>query len=128
MVSPAGTLVTRPLGLSEAVKNSTALWQDDLQHLFNNAKDRFPDVVWEVTDPESNGNNAEEVWGHKGETNLCIPIVVKAEDSRQCHSIPYSFQLSSMHDHPQASKLDISLSDILLLPHPCHILDLQRSR
>ncbi|PPR04884.1 hypothetical protein CVT24_007143, partial [Panaeolus cyanescens] len=51
-----------PPGLQEATKNSTQSWQDHLHTLFKLAKDRFPDVVWEVGEgPDS----TEEVWGHK---------------------------------------------------------------
>ncbi|KAF9030400.1 hypothetical protein BJ165DRAFT_1535704 [Panaeolus papilionaceus] len=51
-----------PPGLQEATKNSTQSWQDHLHTLFKLAKDRFPDVVWDVGEgPDS----TEEVWGHK---------------------------------------------------------------
>ncbi|KII84313.1 hypothetical protein PLICRDRAFT_167831 [Plicaturopsis crispa FD-325 SS-3] len=53
-----------PPGLIEATKNSTVAWQDNLQSLFNNAKDRFPDVVWELQ-AEDEKAKSEEVWGHK---------------------------------------------------------------
>ena len=53
--------------LLEATARSTALWQDDLQSLFEQAKDRFPDVVWELTDDDEGQGTADEVWGHKGE-------------------------------------------------------------
>jgi hypothetical protein len=56
-----------PPALLEATRNSTAAWQDDLQALFEHAKDRFPDVVWELSDDDDiQGDRAEEVWGHKG--------------------------------------------------------------
>ncbi|KAA1472370.1 hypothetical protein DENSPDRAFT_821145 [Dentipellis sp. KUC8613] len=56
-----------PPSLQQATDNSTLVWQRDLQSLFHNAKDRFPDVVWDVLpddhpDPPS---NPEQVWGHK---------------------------------------------------------------
>ncbi|TDL16162.1 hypothetical protein BD410DRAFT_902200 [Rickenella mellea] len=62
--SPASA---RPPGLLEATKLSTTQWQDDLQSLFNHAKDRFPDVVWELVGEESRPGDevVEEVWGHK---------------------------------------------------------------
>lgn len=47
--------------LQEATSNSTRTWQAELESLFHHAKDRFPDVVWEVGEDEG-----EEVWGHKG--------------------------------------------------------------
>jgi hypothetical protein len=57
-------------GLQEATKNSTTGWQQDLEALFHHAKDRFPDVVWELggaEDDDSNRKDVEEVWGHKGQ-------------------------------------------------------------
>ncbi|KAJ7191807.1 hypothetical protein GGX14DRAFT_338343, partial [Mycena pura] len=48
--------------LQEATRNSTSAWQSDLTALFNLAKDRFPDVVWELTGQDA---GVEEVWGHK---------------------------------------------------------------
>lgn len=60
-------------GLQEATKNSTTVWQAELEALFHNAKDRFPDVVWELESEEveevwggHKGKDVEEVWGHKG--------------------------------------------------------------
>ncbi|TFK20474.1 hypothetical protein FA15DRAFT_625369 [Coprinopsis marcescibilis] len=38
-----------PPGLQEAIKLSTSQWQQDMESLFKNAKDRFPDVVWEFS-------------------------------------------------------------------------------
>ncbi|PPQ89789.1 hypothetical protein CVT25_008168 [Psilocybe cyanescens] len=57
-----------PPGLQEATKNSTLAWQHDLESLFHHAKDRFPDVVWELVGSEEEDENRvfEEVWGHKG--------------------------------------------------------------
>lgn len=79
---PTLTLVSPPPpGLQEATKNSTTAWQADLEALFHHAKDRFPDVVWElvVEEEEEDGTvnhnhhynqnrnqDVEEVWGHKG--------------------------------------------------------------
>lgn len=58
---------TTPPALLEATQNSTSAWQDDLQALFEQAKERFPDVVWELSaENDIQGNGAEEVWGHKG--------------------------------------------------------------
>ncbi|KAF7319759.1 hypothetical protein MKEN_00758300 [Mycena kentingensis (nom. inval.)] len=50
------------LSLQEATRNSTAAWQHDLAVLFRQAKERFPDVVWELTSDDA---GSEEVWGHK---------------------------------------------------------------
>ncbi|KAJ6459078.1 hypothetical protein C8R45DRAFT_1221533 [Mycena sanguinolenta] len=58
---------THALSLQEATRNSTAAWQRDLAALFQHAKERFPDVVWELsTEGEEGGSGGtEEVWGHK---------------------------------------------------------------
>ena len=62
-----------PPALLEATRNSTTAWQDDLQALFDDAKGRFPDVVWELhADENAQGNGVEEVWGHKGTHLLFI--------------------------------------------------------
>ncbi|KAJ7086874.1 hypothetical protein B0H15DRAFT_844186 [Mycena belliarum] len=53
---------THALSLQEATRNSTSAWQRDLVALFQHAKERFPDVVWELT---TEGQGTEEVWGHK---------------------------------------------------------------
>ncbi|KDQ15159.1 hypothetical protein BOTBODRAFT_158818 [Botryobasidium botryosum FD-172 SS1] len=42
---------------------STLSWQADLKRLFEHAKERFPDVVWELVEDE--GDTPEFVWGHK---------------------------------------------------------------
>ncbi|TCD60035.1 hypothetical protein EIP91_010856 [Steccherinum ochraceum] len=55
-----------PPALLEAARNSTLTWQSDLQSLFDQAKERFPDVVWElVNGTHANDGEAEEIWGHK---------------------------------------------------------------
>ncbi|KAJ7712876.1 hypothetical protein B0H16DRAFT_1436399 [Mycena metata] len=53
---------THALSLQEATRNSTNEWQRDLAALFTHAKDRFPDVVWELS---SDDTGVEEVYGHK---------------------------------------------------------------
>ena len=61
----------RPPALAEATKKSTSTWQEDLQTLFHRAKDRFPDVVWDLVDEDAMDDSSnEEVWGHKGTTLL----------------------------------------------------------
>ncbi|KZT00735.1 uncharacterized protein LAESUDRAFT_708456 [Laetiporus sulphureus 93-53] len=55
-----------PPALQEATRRSTVTWQDDLKALFDHAKDRFPDVVWELFDEQDmNSRGVEEIWGHK---------------------------------------------------------------
>lgn len=64
-MAPSTTI--SPPALLEAIRNSTVAWQNDLQALFNSAKDRFGDVVWELVDEINNAQQgAEEIWGHKG--------------------------------------------------------------
>ena len=59
----------RPPALAEATKKSTSTWQEDLQTLFHRAKDRFPDIVWDLVDEDAiDDSSNEEVWGHKGIT------------------------------------------------------------
>ncbi|KAG9313653.1 hypothetical protein JVU11DRAFT_5985 [Chiua virens] len=53
-----------PPGIPEASRLSTQAWQKDLLELFHNAKDRFPDVVWELH-PHDDHDTTDEVWGHK---------------------------------------------------------------
>ena len=73
MASSATTAT--PPALLEATRNSTVAWQDDLQALFDDAKERFPDVVWELRADEAHqGNGAEEVWGHKGVFLSAVPL------------------------------------------------------
>jgi hypothetical protein len=60
--------------LYEANAQSTNIWQVDLKKLFHHAKERYADVVWEVTaEGETDG---EEVYGHKGEHNRLQPPVM----------------------------------------------------
>ena len=54
--------VISPPSLQEATSTSTTTWQNHLENLFHQAKERFPDVVWELNDEV----NFDEVWGHKG--------------------------------------------------------------
>lgn len=55
-----------PPGLAEATKNSLTAWQQHLEELFRRTKDRFPDVVWELTAEDDEEKVMDEVWGHKG--------------------------------------------------------------
>lgn len=61
-----------PPGLAEATKNSTTAWQQHLEELFRQAKERFPDVVWELTAEDDEEKVLEEVWGHKGMLYLIV--------------------------------------------------------
>ncbi|KAJ8520850.1 hypothetical protein ONZ45_g2358 [Pleurotus djamor] len=57
--------IDSPPALQEATSNSTSAWQHDLESLFHHAKDRFPDVVWELAADDEGSKAADEVWGHK---------------------------------------------------------------
>jgi hypothetical protein len=59
------TLSTPP-ALQEAVQLSEETWQSDLNELFEHAKDRFPDILWERDEDDDNTKGPAEVWGHKG--------------------------------------------------------------
>ncbi|KAF9269715.1 hypothetical protein L218DRAFT_953341 [Marasmius fiardii PR-910] len=57
------------VSLHECTQTSLITWQEDLVKLFQNAKERYPDVVWEVgedvDDDENPAPDIEEIWGHK---------------------------------------------------------------
>ncbi|KAF8632501.1 hypothetical protein AX17_004825, partial [Amanita inopinata Kibby_2008] len=61
----ASTLPPQPPSLQEATRKSTVEWQLNLKSLFQQSKDRFPDVVWELTAEDDEDKVVEEVWGHK---------------------------------------------------------------
>ncbi|KZT43568.1 hypothetical protein SISSUDRAFT_997224 [Sistotremastrum suecicum HHB10207 ss-3] len=54
-----------PPSLNDAAQRSTISWQRDLQSLFDHAKDRYPDVVWELVGESESDVTVDEVWGHK---------------------------------------------------------------
>ncbi|KIL58305.1 hypothetical protein M378DRAFT_181318 [Amanita muscaria Koide BX008] len=60
------TSLSQPASLQEATRKSTLEWKANLKSLFEYAKDRFPDVVWELTAEDDYEDKVlEEVWGHK---------------------------------------------------------------
>jgi|SRR6266498_1099055 len=112
MAHSVGVVLTTPPppGLQEATKNSTIAWQEHLESLFHHAKDRFPDVVWELTaDEEDPGQPAEEVWGHKG-IYIFSPILYVVLSNYLLQ------QLCTPVRHP------VSKIDIFLLAHMAHPL------
>ncbi|KAG5642183.1 hypothetical protein DXG03_003446 [Asterophora parasitica] len=58
----SSTVEVKSPALQEATKKSTLVWRKDLETLFHHAKDRFPDVVWELGEEDG---DEQEVWGHK---------------------------------------------------------------
>lgn len=65
LAAAANAASAAPPSLQEATKNSTQAWQQHLAALFHHCKDRFPDVVWDITSEDDDGV-MEQVWGHKG--------------------------------------------------------------
>jgi len=66
------TLSTPP-ALLAAVQLSEETWQSDLHALFEKAKDRFPDILWERDEDDGDTKGPAEVWGHKGTSEMpCI--------------------------------------------------------
>ncbi|SJL11404.1 uncharacterized protein ARMOST_14807 [Armillaria ostoyae] len=103
-------LVVSPPGLQEATKNSTTTWQVDLESLFHHAKDRFPDVVWEV----GIDDQTEEVWGHKA--------IVYARAPPSFQSRYFSFKPNNApsplgYSSPVPTTSALSLSLGLDIPH-----------
>ena len=91
----------RPPTLAEMTNKSTSTWQEDVQTLFHCAKDRFPDVVWDVVDEDAMYDPINErVLNHKGTTSLQIlkllPVIL-------------------INNTPHTQAL---VSAVLLRPHP----------
>ena len=63
------TLPTPP-ALLQAVQRSEETWQSDLHDLFEKAKDRFPDILWERDEDDDDTKGPPEVWGHKGTSGI----------------------------------------------------------
>jgi hypothetical protein len=70
--APMSTLSTPP-ALLEAIQRSGETWQNDLHELFEQAKDRFPDILWERDEGDDSSKGPAEVWGHKG-TSRTFPV------------------------------------------------------
>ncbi|KAG8691510.1 hypothetical protein FRC11_002406 [Ceratobasidium sp. 423] len=49
--------------LSAALTAATETWQNELKILFEQAKSRYGDVVWDMVDDDD--RRADEIWGHK---------------------------------------------------------------
>ncbi|KZO95307.1 hypothetical protein CALVIDRAFT_466959, partial [Calocera viscosa TUFC12733] len=86
---------------------STQRWQQDLQSLFLHAKERFPDVVWELQD-EDGVDKPEEVWGHKAIVYARAP---QAFQARYFSFRPLPMASTSSYDLPGAeSSVSLALS------------------
>ena len=67
------TTLSTPPALQEAVQLSEEAWQTNLHELFEHAKDRFPDILWEQDEDDDDTKGPAEVWGHKGASGaFCI--------------------------------------------------------
>jgi hypothetical protein len=87
-VVPAGSSSLAPPSLLDAIGRSTDKWQEDLENLFRNAAERFPDVVWELLPDADDGQAPEEVWGHKGPSPACAPATRLTRAQRSCTLAP----------------------------------------
>jgi hypothetical protein len=66
-------LTAAPAALQESIHTPTTTWQANLQSLFKLARERFPDIVWELMgDLDDMSKGPEEVWGCKGRLSLLI--------------------------------------------------------
>ncbi|KZT62467.1 hypothetical protein CALCODRAFT_489830 [Calocera cornea HHB12733] len=93
--------------LAVSCVTSTQRWQQDLQSLFLHAKERFPDVVWELQD-EDGIDKPEEVWGHKAIVYARAP---QAFQARYFSFRPLAMSSTSSYDLPGAeSSLSLALS------------------
>ena len=59
-----------PPALLAAVQLSEEAWQNDLHDLFELAKDRFPDILWERDEDDDDAKAPAEIWGHKGASEM----------------------------------------------------------
>lgn len=65
---------TKPTELVLARKASEDAWVAHLQQLFHDAKNRYPDVVWQSGENDASDEEAEEIWGHKGMSRSSLII------------------------------------------------------
>ncbi|KAF8155388.1 hypothetical protein B0H34DRAFT_798582 [Crassisporium funariophilum] len=126
MAQPAGLalVIPSPPSLQEATKNSTLAWQEHLEALFRHAKDRFPDVVWELGDDVEDPNAVvEEVWGHKAIVYARAPPSFQSRYfSFRPHNAPSPHPYSSSPNgtpYPAESALSLGL-DLPRTPSPSY--------
>ncbi|KAH8804177.1 hypothetical protein DL96DRAFT_1537120 [Flagelloscypha sp. PMI_526] len=105
----AASSSSAPLSLQEAIRQSTSRWQANLDSLFQHAKDRFPDVVWELVPDDEMDMDSEDfakergelVWGHKA--------IVYARAPPSFQSRYFSFRPVNPYS-PEPGYLDSSLT------------------
>ncbi|CUA76901.1 Collagen alpha-1(XVII) chain [Rhizoctonia solani] len=61
--APPPPVPSSSTALSAALTNATEIWQNELKILFEQAKSRYADVVWDMVDEDD--RRADEIWGHK---------------------------------------------------------------
>lgn len=62
--APPPPIPSSSAALSKALATASDTWQNELKNLFDQAKTRYPDVVWDMLDEDE--ERLDEVWGHKG--------------------------------------------------------------
>lgn len=62
--APPPPIPSSAAALTAALATATETWQNELKILFEQAKTRYPDVVWDMVGEED--ERTDEVWGHKG--------------------------------------------------------------
>ncbi|TFK20466.1 hypothetical protein FA15DRAFT_673452 [Coprinopsis marcescibilis] len=115
--------------LQEAIEGSTKKWQKDMKSLFTNAKDRFPDVVWDIVDETDtddsswvgilsersiDGNDDDtEIWGHKAIVYARAPPRFQSKYFwlRDTQSSSSMFHLEDDTDHGSIDRPTSVLSD-----------------
>ncbi|KAH7320435.1 hypothetical protein B0J17DRAFT_685204 [Rhizoctonia solani] len=61
--APPPPIPSSSAALSAAITASTETWQNELKTLFEQAKARYADIVWDIIDGEE--QYSDEIWGHK---------------------------------------------------------------
>ncbi|CAE6441152.1 unnamed protein product [Rhizoctonia solani] len=61
--APSPPVPSSSAALSTALTTATDTWQNELKNLFEQAKSRYGDVVWDMVDDDD--RRADEIWGHK---------------------------------------------------------------
>ncbi|KAG8759806.1 hypothetical protein FRC12_009688, partial [Ceratobasidium sp. 428] len=109
--APPPSIPSSSTALSKALTASADIWQSELKHLFEHAKTRYPDVVWDMLG--DNDEHLEEIWGHKAIVYARAPPSFQARyfTPRTASSnspTPYSAQ----HLLPAQSTLSLSLPPV----------------
>ncbi|KAG8745733.1 hypothetical protein FRC10_007213 [Ceratobasidium sp. 414] len=106
--APPPTIPSSSTALSKALALSADTWETELKNLFDQAKTRYPDVVWDMLGDED--EHLDEIWGHKAIVYARAPPSFQARyfTPRTASSgspTPYSTQ----HLLPAQSSLSLSL-------------------